>query len=619
MADNPIKKFGGMVDDALSKAKQARAEQERRQLLSTVGQDIAKMLAPVLAQIAQSATANKLDVRTLAHELMGQVNAREMNIDTKPITDAIEQALLGIQLPEPKVTVNVPPVEMPKIEFPKEMDVRGFVSLMGVSLETPLPVQIRNADGSPFNPMAGMTNILAGGGGGKRDFLTIKGFSQSAFAELMNPDNRLKVELPTGSSGLTDSELRATAVPVSQVSGANWSVSVAGATGTLATNIVDGTGIPYDGGNPVPVAIISGSIGGTQYPDDGNAEPGTGGLMIARDSNGTTMALRVGSGTSERALRVIQAADSVSSVAGTVVVSGVTASIAANIVDSSGVAYTTTNPVPVGDAGGSLTIDGTVTVSDVTASLKSALVDSSGVQYSGSNPLPVNVVSQSLASSASALVDSSGVQYSGSNPVPVTVGGGTATIFTVPVNVAGLEYDNDNPLPVILVSGQTSSTVAVGDVASDVADPSSNPVKIGGIARTANPTAVAAGDRVSFTADDLGRQVVRNVQVRDLVKTAYVSVTGGTETTLLAAVAGSFLDLIMIVASNNSDAAVSVDIRAVTAGNVVNTLRIPANGTAGWTPPVPWPQDATGNNWTVDGPDETGRTLTFSALFSQEV
>ena len=74
-----------------------------------------------------------------------------------------------------------------------------------------------------------------------------------------------------------------------------------------------------------------------------------------------------------------------------------------------------------------------------------------------------------------------------------------------------------------------------------------------------------------------------------------------------------------VAVSVGSDAAVSVDIRAVTAGSILHTLRIPANGTAGWSLTVPWPQDATGNNWTVDGPDETGRTITVSALFSKEV
>jgi hypothetical protein len=182
-----------------------------------------------------------------------------------------------------------------------------------------------------------------------------------------------------------------------------------------------------------------------------------------------------------------------------------------------------------------------------------------------------------------------------------------------------VQYSGSNPLPITIVSGALTSMIAVGAIASDQTDTGSAPVKIGGIARVGNPTAVFTGSMVSATFDDVGRQVTRPVNVRDLIKTAYVSVTTGTETTLRAAVAGAYLDCIMVVGSNNSDAAVSVDIRAVTAGNVIHTLRIPANGTAGWAPTVAWPQDETGNNWTVDGPDETGRTLTFSALFSQEI
>lgn len=57
----------------------------------------------------------------------------------------------------------------------------------------------------------------------KHDFFTIKGFSASAFAEVTNPDGRVKVEMPAGSSGLTDIELRASSVPVMQVSGSQWS------------------------------------------------------------------------------------------------------------------------------------------------------------------------------------------------------------------------------------------------------------------------------------------------------------------------------------------------------------------------------------------------------------
>ena len=57
--------------------------------------------------------------------------------------------------------------------------------------------------------------------------LQLRGFTQSAYSELTNADGRLRVSVETG-SGLTDNELRATAVPVSQVSGANWSVYATG-------------------------------------------------------------------------------------------------------------------------------------------------------------------------------------------------------------------------------------------------------------------------------------------------------------------------------------------------------------------------------------------------------
>src|SRR3990167_5545794 len=312
----------------------------------------------------------------------------------------------------------------------------------------PLPVTIQDPRG----------NAVQLGGqsvGGRGNYFTIKGFDQSAFAELTNPDGRVKVELPTGSSGLTDTELRATAVPVSQLSGASWS---------------------------------------TEATQAGTWNIGT---------------------------------------------------------------------VPTVTA-----------VTDVTNSVRILA-------------LPETIQTQ--------LADI------------------TTSVQTLDNAIAGSEMQVD------IVSGFLSSSVVTGPVVADAVDDGSAPVQQGGVARTANPGAVSGGDVVKSSHDDLGRYLTRPVQVRDLIKTAYVSVAGGSETTLLAAVAGSYLDCIMIVGSNNSDAAVSVDIRAVTAGNIVHTLRIPANGTSGWAPAVPWPQDETGNNWTIDGPDESGRTITFSGLFSQEV
>jgi len=144
-------------------------------------------------------------------------------------------------------------------------------------------------------------------------------------------------------------------------------------------------------------------------------------------------------------------------------------------------------------------------------------------------------------------------------------------------------------------------------------------VKATGIAMQTNPTAVSDGDNVRFKADDVGRQINTPVQVRDLRATAYVALSNGTETTLLSGSAGVYHDLIYVMGANNSDAAVSVDIRAVTAGNIAMGLEIPANGTAGVSLPVPYPQSDTNNNWTVDMGDITGTTVKISALFSKEV
>jgi hypothetical protein len=204
------------------------------------------------------------------------------------------------------------------------------------------------------------------------------------------------------------------------------------------------------------------------------------------------------------------------------------------------------------------------------------------------------------------------------------VTGVSASVNTALVDSTGIAYQGSNPVPVynVNITGSGNSTIAVGSVAADAVDDGSAPVQSGGVARTANPTAVAGGDVVKATHDDLGRQVMRVNQVRDLLSTAYVSLTTGTETTLLAASAGFYFDLVYIMGANNSDAVAVVDIRPVTGGNIVMSLVVPPYGTSGVSLPVPLPQtgsDGTGNNWTADMNDITGTTVYVSALFSKEV
>lgn len=430
------------ASDALGKA--IETEKRNRKLLDSIGPAIIQALSPVLNRIENAVSNLKVDVKPII-EVNPEVRIPDINIPDVIVPE--------IRVPTPQVHYTPPAIHIPKIEMPDEMNIKGWVSLMGVDLEHPLPVQLRNADGSPFNPFENMTTILNSGGGGSKHVKVDNTVAITAGESLI-------VNQLSGAIFSVNVAQQDVTQFVNQVSGANWSVSVAD---TMTVNQLSG-------------AIWS-----------------------------------------------------------------------------------------IADGGGSLTVDATdldIRALDITQD--EILVH----QVSGAN-WSVNVP-------------------------------GTVTVSATDLDIRDL-VDTSDSVRAYQLSGAIWSTQG------------------NSIARTTNPTAASDGAAVLRTADDLGRTLTRPVQVRDLIATAYVSVTGGTETTLLAASAGVFHDLIMLVGSNNSDAAVSVDVRAVTAGNIINTLRIPANGTAGFAPTVPWPQDATGNNWTVDGPDETGRTLTFSALFSREI
>lgn len=514
-----INQFKAMLEKATDTAKGARENDERRRVMSTLGQDIAQMLTPFLKNLADSSKMNKADMREAMQELAANTSAREMpGVDTGAIIEAIYTAFGNLNMPQPRVNVTTPAVNVPPIRWPDgEMSIKGWVSLMGVSLENPLPVQLRDAKGRPVNLDVGAIPMMGGGAsGGKGDFFTIKGFSQSAFAELQNPDGRVKVELPSGTSGLTDTELRAAHLDVQQVSGAIDSVNVVTTIGLTDTQLRAST---------LDVKQVSGSI-------DSVYVTGIFGTTITSGIINGDNRIRVsvetgGSGLTDAEIRATALP--------TIQVSGAIDSV--NVVSTVG--------------------------------LTDTLLRASSV--------PVEQVSGSIWS--------------------------TAVIGT----------------PTVTVSGSITSTVVTGPTVADAVDDGTAPVQVGGIARTANPTAVAGNDVAKISTDDLGRTLTRPIQVRDLIQTAYATFATGTEATLIAGVASTFLDLIYIMGANNSDAAVSVDIRSGTANGVVMTLQIPASGTAGVALPVPLPQEVVASAWTADLPDITGTTVTLSALFSREI
>ena len=162
--------------------------------------------------------------------------------------------------------------------------------------------------------------------------------------------------------------------------------------------------------------------------------------------------------------------------------------------------------------------------------------------------------------------------------------------------------DTGAGLPVTIQNASLTVTGSLaGDVAHDAVD-SGNPVKVGGQARTTNPTAVADGDRVNFTADKLGRQVVALGHARELVTdSGAVTISASTaETDLLAAGgAGVFHDLTMVLVSNTSDTPARVDFRDDAGGTVRFSLYCPAGAVVGFVPPRPFKQTAANKKWTA--------------------
>lgn len=607
-----------------------------QEVIRSATNELVKAIGPVMAQMV-------LSVGDSVRNAIGNVKITnpQVNVTTPPVN------IPDINVPQPIVNYTPPAINVPEVKMPDEMNIKGWVGLMGVSLEKPLPVQLRNPDGSPF-VFGGGTNIITGGAsGGKGDHFTIKGYDQSAFAEIMNADGRIKVE--GGATSITDT------LTVNQLSGANWSVSVTNADLDIRDLV--------NASDSVSAYQVSGHIYSV------NAFLDTTASLYNSDNRLKVSVETGGSGLTDAELRAssvpvaqVSGANWSVEVSNAVTVSGSLTSTGAYLLNGDGT-YRSVVPSSIIDPAGN-TLDLFKTGDNYVASndygvLVYGVVDSTSADYM--RPFHMHDIQEDGENNSVVTLHTSGHDkiydsdagtwnriranngYVGPGVMRVvhasdigvsvtatqtgtwnigtitTVTGITNSVAASIIDSSGIQYSGSNPVPTYLVATSSNSVIAVGDLASDAADTGSSPLKIGGIARQANPTAVAAGDRVSATFDDLGRQIIRNVQVRDLIKTAYVSVTNGTEATLLSATAGSFNDLIMVVASNNCDAAVSVDIRAVAAGNIINTLRVPANGTAGWTPPVPWPQDATGNNWTVDGPDETGRTITVSALFSTEI
>jgi hypothetical protein len=235
---------------------------------------------------------------------------------------------------------------------------------------------------------------------------------------------------------------------------------------------------------------------------------------------------------------------------------------------------------------GSVTITGTVPVSFTQLGLTDTQLRASAVPVSlASVPThAVTLTSTSAVSLASLPALTTGAATIGA----VNING------TVPVSLASTTITG----AVAATQSGTWNDIVTGNVAAGTAA-SGNPVRIGAVARTTNPTAVTDGQVSNFRTNKVG-DTISITAPRELVGKNTVTLTTTTETTLIAAgAAGVFNDISALSITNSSATGVTISLREATAGAVVQSWYIPPGG-GGPISCMPFmPQLTAANNWTV--------------------
>jgi hypothetical protein len=147
-----------------------------------------------------------------------------------------------------------------------------------------------------------------------------------------------------------------------------------------------------------------------------------------------------------------------------------------------------------------------------------------------------------------------------------------------------------------IVTGGVNGTIGIGGTAAQGASATGNPVRNGARSATSNPTALTNGQVNDLMLDKVGRQVVVQGQIRDLVGAQGTTITSSTSpVNVLTAVASTFTDITHISVTNGSASATTF-----TLSDGINSYiwNVPAGGgfVINYSPPLPATILAT--NWT---------------------
>lgn len=171
----------------------------------------------------------------------------------------------------------------------------------------------------------------------------------------------------------------------------------------------------------------------------------------------------------------------------------------------------------------------------------------------------------------------------------------------------------------VTIASDNTVLPAVGAGATGSAPPA-NASYAGLIAKTANPSAASDGNLVGALSDKLGKQVVAG-SIRDLKGDAALTLTSTTtETSLIAAVASTFIDLYGLIVANISATATEVVFRDVTAGTARFSIMVPAGETRGFMLPesAAYKQATVNTAWTAQCGTSVA-SIKISALYVKNI
>lgn len=261
--DNKISKIledarrGKELDDA---KKREREIEDLGNIVSTLSDNFSNNLSEAILPLVTQAKLNKQEIKEAFQEAFHDQLSVKMDVNpditippfpTPKVTVKVPKSsnkVLVDEMRKVKDAINAKPIPIfekyPEYTFKqpipailvdpkgKPMDISGgqrMLSLTRFMDSDNNPVAVSATNPLPTTATLSVTSaidVTQVSGASWSTYIT--GAAASTYAEIMNPDGRVKVELPTGSSGLTDTELRASGLEVKQVSGFTDSVFVTG-------------------------------------------------------------------------------------------------------------------------------------------------------------------------------------------------------------------------------------------------------------------------------------------------------------------------------------------------------------------------------------------------------